>query len=597
LKLVNKISALITIASLAPVALVMTFSLWTLETARQQSILDNLVSRTDLAASYLADKYSTTRREVEVYAQIPQLKNMDILPVLAFFRNEIARHKGRYEKFIVGDLEGHFYNTSGGNPKQKFRRTFDDSLPLAKAKNIRQRDYWKVTVGENDNHQNISFVSNPMVSYTTGARQVVIASSILDSKQRLQGMIGVAIDWSTFTRLMENTKELYFTPYQWQPKLALISGDGTYSYHWNEEKSVRLRRNQDGSLFLNEDGQTISQSFGVFDEKNQDLERAYADVKEDNSGYVYFKNESGEYQYFFYSPVKKTKYSIGLLVSEEDLFSSNFRISDVVSLMIISVIIVIILVVLWSVKNLVSPMRQLSMHLHNLGRGIYKSDLVLETKDELEDIANTLNDMSTAVLVREQEILTINKELEERVDQRTLELSQAKKKFEELALLDELTRLGNRRAMAASFDAIHAQYQRDKDSYSVMLIDIDYFKNYNDHYGHLDGDDVLQKVACCIKDTMRTSDYIYRYGGEEFVIILPGSSIEEVKLAAERILAAISSLNINHAGSPFEKITVSIGINCITNTECGWASVLKTADDALYEAKDKGRNRVCVDHC
>lgn len=594
LKLVNKISALISIASLAPVALVLSFSLWTLEEARQQSILDNLVSRTDLASSYLSDQYSATRREVELYAQIPQVKSMDMLSILAFLKDEIVRHEGRYEKFIIGDLEGHFYNTRGGNPEQSFRRTFDDTSPLAKPKNIRQRDYWQYTVSKNSLQQSLSFVSNPMISYTTGARQIVIASSILDSKQKLQGMIGISIDWSSFTKLMENTKSLYFSSYGWQPKLTLISGDGAYWYHWDEKKSVKLRRNENGSLFLNEDGQTISQSFGIQDEKLEVLDAAYENMKKGQSGYISFVDEVGQQQYFFYSPVKKTKYRIGLQVSESDLFASDFRISDVLSLMLISVIGVIILVMLWSIKYLVAPLNHLSLHLNHLGLGRYKKDLVLETKDEWQDIANTLNRMANAVLVREQEILTINKELEERVEQRTHELLIANKKFEELALLDELTDLGNRRAMASSFDAIHAQFLRDKNSYGVMLIDIDYFKNYNDYYGHLEGDMVLQKVAQCFKETMRTSDYIYRYGGEEFVIILPGSSMEDINLAAERILGAVLLLDIEHGDSPLGKVTISIGGSCSGGIESSWASLLKVADEALYEAKDKGRNQVCT---
>lgn len=594
MKLVNKISTLISIASLAPVALVLSFSLWTLEQARQQSILDNLVSRIDLASSYIADRYSATKREVELYAQIPQVKSMDMLPVLDFLKNEVERHKGRYEKFIVGDLEGHFYNTRGGNPDQNFRRTFDDLSPLAKPKNIRQRDYWKFTVGDNSLHQSLSFVSNPMVSYTTGARQIVIAASILDSRKVLQGMVGVSIDWGTVTRLMETTIQLHFSSYRWSPKLTLVSGDGAYWYHWDEEKSVKLRRNEDGSLYLNADGQTISQSFGILDEGVEALDRAYNNMKEGLSGYVDFVDEDGEHQYFFYSPVKQTKYRIGLLVSEDDLFASDFRLFDVLSLMLLSVIGVIVLVMLWSVKNLVAPLHNLLLHLNHLGSGKYKKDLVLDTKDEWEDIANTLNNMANAVLMREQEILTINKELEERVEERTFELSEANKKFEGLALLDDLTGLGNRRAMTSSFDAIHAQFQRSKKVYGVMLIDIDYFKNYNDHYGHLEGDVVLKKVASCFKETMRTSDYIYRYGGEEFVIILPDSSIDEVRQAAQRILAAVTSLNIKHQDSPMGKLSVSIGASCIGDNDTSWTRLLKISDEALYKAKADGRNRIIV---
>lgn len=575
-------------------ALVLSFSLWTLEQARQQSIIDNLVSRTDLAASYLSDQYSATRREVELYAKIPQVKNMDMFPVLDFLKKEVLRHRGRYEKFIIGDIEGHFYNTSGGNPHQNLRRTFDDSSPIAKPKNIRQRDYWLSTVGENDKHEDLSFVSNPMISYTTGARQIVIAASILDSQQVLKGMIGVSIDWNTFTRLIENTKNLYFSPYHWQPQLAVISGDGIYSYHWDKEKSVRLMRNNDGSLFLNEDGQTVSQSFGILDENIDELNNAYESMQQGKSGYVDFTDHHGEHQYFFYSPVKKTNYRIGLFVSENDLFVSDLSMFDVLTVMLISVIGVIILVMLWSVKNLISPLNRLSLHLNHLGRGKYKKDLVLNTKDEWSDIANTLNNMANAVVEREHEILTINKELEERVELRTNELLIANKKFEELALLDDLTDLGNRRAMEASFEALHAKYLRDSKSYSIMLLDIDYFKNYNDHYGHLAGDDVLQKVAACFKKAMRSSDYIYRYGGEEFVIILPESCVEEVSLAAERVLAAVSCLNLEHLESPLKKISISIGISCIGNNEMSWPSLLKVSDEALYKAKDLGRNQVVL---
>ena len=129
--------------------------------------------------------------------------------------------------------------------------------------------------------------------------------------------------------------------------------------------------------------------------------------------------------------------------------------------------------------------------------------------------------------------------------------------------------------------------------YSVMLIDIDYFKNYNDHYGHLAGDDVLKKVANRIEFIIREADRLYRYGGEEFLLLMPETGLKDTALKAGEIVKDVQSLKIPHEKSSFKVLTISIGIgNCCEIEEkanATWSDLVDIADQRLYKAKDKGR--------
>jgi diguanylate cyclase (GGDEF)-like protein len=128
------------------------------------------------------------------------------------------------------------------------------------------------------------------------------------------------------------------------------------------------------------------------------------------------------------------------------------------------------------------------------------------------------------------------------------------------------------------------------------LCDVDSFKLYNDHYGHLKGDEVLQKVAEAILQSFRTGDASYRYGGEEFLIILPEQTLESAALAAERLRRAVEELAIPHeASKPGGIVTVSCGLAALSPGEKkSVEELLKEADEALYQAKEAGKNKVAV---
>jgi diguanylate cyclase (GGDEF)-like protein len=134
-------------------------------------------------------------------------------------------------------------------------------------------------------------------------------------------------------------------------------------------------------------------------------------------------------------------------------------------------------------------------------------------------------------------------------------------------------------------------------TYGVALFDIDHFKLYNDNYGHLAGDDALREVAHCLDGGVRAGETVYRYGGEEFLLLLPECNIDEVVMATVRICQAVSSAALPHEARPTAPhfVTLSAGVSCREEGSSLTApDLLRRADKALYQAKSAGRNRVHV---
>lgn len=178
------------------------------------------------------------------------------------------------------------------------------------------------------------------------------------------------------------------------------------------------------------------------------------------------------------------------------------------------------------------------------------------------------------------ELERVNKTLEARVKQRTYEL-------EKQANTDSVTGLSNRFSIIEKLQSNFLHFQRYKRTFTVLMIDIDHFKQINDLHGHQVGDQVLEEVAKSIKKTCRQTDFVGRYGGEEFLAILPETCSEPAVKLAERIRANIEALPLS-IESP---VTCSIGVSHI---EAGLSqkTLVKQADEAMYSAKNSGRNKV-----
>lgn len=167
--------------------------------------------------------------------------------------------------------------------------------------------------------------------------------------------------------------------------------------------------------------------------------------------------------------------------------------------------------------------------------------------------------------------------------------------LEQLATRDGLTGLANRRCFD---DTLHAEWQRalrNHQPLSLLMVDVDNFKQYNDAYGHLGGDECLQRIAGAVSSEMRTNDLVARYGGEEFAVILPNQSLKGAAIVAERIRCRVEQLRLPNLGSKQHVVTVSIGAaTALAAPETDPSQLVATADSALYRAKHMGRNRISL---
>ncbi|SAK84602.1 diguanylate cyclase [Caballeronia fortuita] len=172
----------------------------------------------------------------------------------------------------------------------------------------------------------------------------------------------------------------------------------------------------------------------------------------------------------------------------------------------------------------------------------------------------------------------------------------AESQLQMLARTDGLTGLNNRRTLGEILEQEWRRARRTRSTLSLLFVDIDRFKAYNDTYGHQAGDDALAAVARCISGTLRRpADTAARYGGEEFVVVLPDTSPDGAVQIAETIRTAISELAIEHAASEYGRVTASIGTaSWVPEQEGDVSTVIRAADEALYSAKAAGRNKVAA---
>ena len=226
--------------------------------------------------------------------------------------------------------------------------------------------------------------------------------------------------------------------------------------------------------------------------------------------------------------------------------------------------------------------------------GLYSADLIdIKGKRCILFVVHDITERKQA----EDALRLAHDELEQQVQQRTQELNDLNKVLQEISSSDALTSLANRRHFDDFLAKEWKQSQRQKTSLAIIMVDVDFFKAYNDSQGHLAGDECLKQVARVFKQSLkRPLDFAARYGGEEFIAVLPDTHAAGAARLAESIRAEIEALALRHYASPISKVvTVSLGVaSALPGPESNPHTLLADADQALYQAKQDGRNRVRV---
>lgn len=232
---------------------------------------------------------------------------------------------------------------------------------------------------------------------------------------------------------------------------------------------------------------------------------------------------------------------------------------------------------------------------HNGKEFLFRTFLVpiLDDNDQVTHIWGTSHNL-TDFLDPQRELLALNQLLDAKVRERTEQLNHAMEKLEKLSITDELTQLANRRYFDKALKKEIARAKRSTRPLALIYFDIDYFKTFNDTYGHSAGDRCLKQVANVLRaHAKRSADVVARYGGEEFVMLLPDLNNQQALEVAEWVRRDIAKLKINNERAPAGQVTMSAGIAVVQDNFTA-DDLLKLADDALYKSKADGRNRSIV---
>lgn len=266
----------------------------------------------------------------------------------------------------------------------------------------------------------------------------------------------------------------------------------------------------------------------------------------------------------------------------------NINYSLVKSFFSMALFLILFLPVVYTMASHISkPIINLTMRAEELSKGNFtqKCTIAESRKDELGTLARTFDTMSDNLQNSYKRLADYNTQLEGMVQARTLELKDKNLELERLAVTDRLTQLYNRVKLEEIFSEQIQLAKRYNTPFSILLCDLDHFKDVNDRFGHLIGDQVLLEVANIFTTMARDTDIIGRWGGEEFLIICCETNEHNAFLLAERLRNAVKS----HPFITNEVQTISIGVSSFLSKDCD-VSMLERADRALYLAKNDGRN-------
>lgn len=365
--------------------------------------------------------------------------------------------------------------------------------------------------------------------------------------------------------------------------LAMDIGESGYVYVMNSQGELIIHPDQEGqSLYQLQDAKG---NYFI-----QDM------IKRKNGQVIYpWKSETGQFYqdkmviFRYYEPLD---WYVCSGVTVEEIQSPLVVLRDRLLLVLGIVLIMTLCVALVISSIIVLPIQSLIRAMEAVIEGDYEWSLPEGRHDVMGRMTEIFQQMIVSIRAAMDESDTVKKQLEE--SNRSLErkVQERTRELEMMSHQDGLTSLFNRRRL----DEHLLQMEEYAGSWSVLMIDIDEFKKYNDSYGHLQGDDCLRRVADCIQASLRVSkDFVARYGGEEFCAVLEDVEAGKASDLASRVKDSVEAMEIPHKASTTGRVTVSIGVSSSEDFLHGSGNrLVEAADQALYQAKKNGRNMVWV---
>ena len=336
-------------------------------------------------------------------------------------------------------------------------------------------------------------------------------------------------------------------------------------------------------LMVNTHGQLLLTSHGPSDPTAQLSPDAYQSLVDNPGELHYFQDFSQKQVIGLAQKINVLPVIIIAGRNYEEVYAARIEQRDSFVILVCTSIFIVAAIAIYLGRSIVTPLQSLIDATNQIVKGNLDIPLTsVVRKDELGRLAQMFNHMTEKLRQSQAEILTANEEL--RIKNQLLE---------ELCVTDSLTGLYNRSKLNQIISDEISRSHRNKRPFTILMIDIDYFKELNDSLGHIAGDEILATVSRTLTQSIRSIDFAARYGGDEFIIVLTETTAKEATITAERIRDQVSEISCSVVNKPIN-VTLSIGIAQSELKDTSPTDLITRADNALYEAKKAGRNQARV---
>lgn len=454
--------------------------------------------------------------------------------IMAARFNYFAKHYEQLSSIVFIDKEGYV----------RLDTAYEGTIINDEKINVSDREYFKLAKEGN------RVVYKIIQKESSGDPAVIFAAPVLTEENKFNGVLLTAVHLDKVIDLLSET----------------ILGETGKVTFTNNEGEIILRLTKDVSeTFISEVGSNHLEG-----------ELLHHIGKEANEGFVEYKDAINKSTYSAFSSLLDEQFILINEIDKSEVLAAHDRMVTIMFLITMLIIIGAFILFYPVTQRLLQPFRYLVFAIERMKRGRYNTQLNAKkfktSPRELQQMMHVFNEM--AVAIQENKLLLKN-----------------------LSNTDGLTGVANRRLFEENLTETWENCLQERKPISLLFIDIDFFKKYNDSFGHQEGDVCLIKIAQALTNVVdQPNELVARYGGEEFVITLPNTRSEKAREVAAAVQEQIKQLRIQRSPNDEDKyVTVSIGVATLTPTSLNTKEeLIQIADQALYDAKSKGRNKVIV---